>query len=29
MKKILILSGPTGVGKTDISIKLAKKWMVK
>ncbi len=25
MKKILILSGPTGVGKTDISIKLAKK----
>lgn len=25
MKKILILSGPTGVGKTEISIELAKK----
>ena len=25
MKKIVIISGPTAVGKTDISIKLAKK----
>ncbi|EIA22660.1 tRNA dimethylallyltransferase, partial [Candidatus Arthromitus sp. SFB-1] len=24
-EKILILSGPTGVGKTSLSIKLAKK----
>ncbi len=26
MKKVLVLVGPTGVGKTDFSIDLAKKW---
>ena len=25
MNKIIIISGPTGVGKTNISLKLAKK----